>query len=292
VKLIADWITAPENSARTVLVTIFGDTILPVTDEVWLAQLFRLTDPMGFTDRLVRTSVFRLAADGWLDNERVGRQSRYRLTQLAKSETIDASERIYRDVYADWTGPWCTVFVGTPILSDDDRSRLTESLTWHGFMEISPGVLATPTVDADRCRSLCRAALPDVDVPMGTLSFDDLNTALAQGFFDQVLAFEETAQAYREFMAVHNPIAESLGKLDGKQAFALRTMLVHDLRRVRLRSVDLPTDLLPADWSGAEANILASELYHGLSDLAAPWLSEVLDLQYPAKFPDRLTDRT
>ena len=139
---------------------------------------------------------------------------------------------------------------------------------------------------------MCRAALPDADVPTGTLNFDDLNTALAQGFFDQVLAFEETAQAYREFMAVYNPIAEGLGKLDGKQGFALRTMLVHDLRRVRLRSVDLPTDLLPADWSGAEANVLASELYHGLSDLAAPWLSEVLDLQYPAKFPDRLTDRT
>lgn len=289
-KLINDWASAPENSARTVLVTIFGDTIAPTTDEVWLAQLFQLTDVLGFTDRLVRTSVFRLASDGWLHNERVGRQSRYRLTELARNETKDAEQRIYQDVQADWSGPWSTVFVDAPLLSDDERARLKETLAWHGFMQISSGTMATPTIPIQRCRELCLSVTPAVCGLTGTFDFDDLDHALANGFFDDPLALDETADAYRSFTSFYASIANKVDSMDAARAFAIRTMLVHDLRRVRLRSVDLPTDLLPADWPGAEAGALASELYHELSKSAAPWLSQVLKLDYPDAFPDRLAN--
>lgn len=262
---------------------------MPVGDGVWLAQLFQLTEALGFTERLVRTSVFRLAGDGWLHNERVGRQSRYRLTELARNETTDAAARIYHEVHADWSGPWSTVFVDAPNISDDQRSRLKETLTWHGFMEVSAGTFATPTISTERCRELCVSALPDATPLLGTLHFDDLNSAVGEGYFDHALALDETADAYRALITFYRPVSKQLAGLSGEKAFALRTMLVHDLRRVRLRSVDLPTDLLPVDWPGLEANSLASELYHELSGLAAPWLSEVLELTYPTSFPDRFT---
>jgi len=38
-----------------------------------------LVRPFGISDRLVRTSVFRLAEEGWLDAQRDGRRSRYTL---------------------------------------------------------------------------------------------------------------------------------------------------------------------------------------------------------------------
>ena len=72
----------PDISARSVLVTVLGDSVLPVTKTVWLSSLFELARPFGFSERLVRTSMFRLAAEGWVSNERVGRRSRYSLTRL------------------------------------------------------------------------------------------------------------------------------------------------------------------------------------------------------------------
>ena len=80
------WRAAPHISARSVLVTILGDAVLPVARSVWLSQLFRLAEPFGFNTRLVRTSLFRLVEEGWVGSERVGRRSRYLLTPLAERE--------------------------------------------------------------------------------------------------------------------------------------------------------------------------------------------------------------
>ena len=286
--LIDAWGAAPENSARTVLVTIFGDTLMPVSREIWLAQLFQLTEVLGFSERLVRTSVFRLAADGWLHNERVGRQSRYTLTDVACKETSDAGRRIYHDVHADWSGPWSVAFLDAPSVSEEDRERLDQRLRWHGFMSIAPGVLAAPTISPSRCRELCEQHAAKSWVPTSTLSFDDLNAMVSKGFFDAALALDEIGNTYAGLVDLYGDLAGQTMSIDGPQAFALRTMLVHDLRRIRLRSVDLPTDLLPGDWPGAEASRLATRLYHELSIEAAPWLSDVLDVNYPKRLLDRL----
>ena len=64
--------------ARSLIVTVWGDALAPHGGEVWLAGLIRLLAPLGLNDRLVRTSVFRLARDGWLAGETRGRRSRCR----------------------------------------------------------------------------------------------------------------------------------------------------------------------------------------------------------------------
>src|ERR1700730_10864216 len=59
----------------SLLVTIFGDAIAPRGGAVTLASLIDLAAPFGLNERLVRTSMARLAADGWLQNRRRGRLS-------------------------------------------------------------------------------------------------------------------------------------------------------------------------------------------------------------------------
>src|SRR5947209_18532453 len=66
--------------ARSLIVTVWGDALGPHGGEVWLAGLIRLLEPLGINERLTRTSIFRLARDGWLIAQARGRQSRYRLT--------------------------------------------------------------------------------------------------------------------------------------------------------------------------------------------------------------------
>ena len=52
--------------SKSLVMTIFGDAIAPHGGAVWLGSLIELLAPFGVNDRLLRTSVFRLAQEGWL----------------------------------------------------------------------------------------------------------------------------------------------------------------------------------------------------------------------------------
>jgi phenylacetic acid degradation operon negative regulatory protein len=67
----------PDAGARTLLVTIFGDSVVPHGGEIWLGSLLRLVEPLGINERSVRTSVQRLVGDGLLVTRRHGRRSFY-----------------------------------------------------------------------------------------------------------------------------------------------------------------------------------------------------------------------
>jgi len=65
---VARWIrrelAAHPPRARSLLVTVWGDTLAPHGGDVWLSTLIQLLAPFGVNERLVRTSVFRLARTG------------------------------------------------------------------------------------------------------------------------------------------------------------------------------------------------------------------------------------
>nr|HPQ96501.1 hypothetical protein [Thiolinea sp.] len=66
--------------ANTLILTIYGDLVHDFGGSLWLGSLIRLVQPLGISERLVRTSVFRLAEKGMLQARQVGRRSYYRLT--------------------------------------------------------------------------------------------------------------------------------------------------------------------------------------------------------------------
>src|SRR5436190_15250989 len=66
--------TAPPR-AKSLVVTVWGDALAPHGGAVWLSGLIRLLAPLGLNERLVRTSVYRLARDGWLASRQAGRRS-------------------------------------------------------------------------------------------------------------------------------------------------------------------------------------------------------------------------
>src|SRR5215470_7417663 len=75
----------------SLLITVFGDAIAPRGGTVTLGSLIRLAEPFGIPERLVRTSVRRLAKDGWLTFRREGRQSEYFLTEHGRSRFAEAT---------------------------------------------------------------------------------------------------------------------------------------------------------------------------------------------------------
>jgi phenylacetic acid degradation operon negative regulatory protein len=278
VTLAAEW--GEQTSARSVLVTVFGDSIAPLGGEIWLADVFGLVEPFGFTQRLVRTSMFRLVSEGWLDNERIGRRSRYRLTPFAALEFADADRRIYRRRSPAWDEQWSLVLTDTELTTGDDRERLVNHLRWHGFVEIAPGVWALPEPKPDAANELLDRLGLASRPPVAQANFARLGELVDEGLFRASFDLEETEAVYREFVTRFAPLADAdLAALAPLDAFAVRTMVVHDLRRARLVDPELPTVLLPEGWVGGRAFDLAGELYRAVTDRAWEAVEAMTDLR-------------
>lgn len=283
----------PDISARSVLVTVLGDSVLPVTKTLWLSSLFELAAPFGFSERLVRTSMFRLVSEGWVSNERVGRRSRYSLTLLAVRESEDADRRIYTADRAGWDGSWTFAVLDTPLMGSSERDRIARRLRWHGFVALGRGLLASPSVTVAGLGEILNLVEPAATVPMGRAEIDELDRLVDEGFFADVFRTDDTEDEYRDFLARYEPWQDhDLEEVAPLDAYGLRTMLVHDLRRIRLRAPDMPAELLPPDWIGDRAYDAAADLYRRLSPPAAGALSEILDIDYPVTMPHRFEGTT
>ena len=77
--------------AKSLVVTVFGDAILPHGGTVWVGSLIRLLGPFGVSERGVRTAVQRLTVEGWLSNRSVGRRSDYTPTPESRKYHLAAA---------------------------------------------------------------------------------------------------------------------------------------------------------------------------------------------------------
>jgi phenylacetic acid degradation operon negative regulatory protein len=250
----------------SLLMTIFGDAIAPRGGAVTLGSLIALTRPFGLAERLVRTSVARLAAEGWLTATRHGRRSEYRLTESGRRLFAEATRRIYGVSPSSWMGQW-TLAVLPPAGGDSSRVRGTrrgvrEELRWLGFGQLSPGVYAHPACTLDQARTWLAA--------VGCANRCWIFKSAAEGLAaDRRLAAEgwdlaDIARRYRRFRDTFAPVQAALREsaaLAPQAAFVVRTLLVHEYRKIHLQDPLLPPPLLPPEWVGSEAYELTAALY-------------------------------
>ncbi|MDH5291932.1 MAG: phenylacetic acid degradation operon negative regulatory protein PaaX, partial [Acidimicrobiia bacterium] len=249
--------------------------------------LIDLVDQFGFSERLVRTSMFRLGTEGWFEVERVGRRSRYRLTPWAMGEFAAAETRIY-GVSSAWDGLWTLVLVdaasGPAAFTRAGAEAARAVLAERGFAPVAPGVLAAPRADPDAVAGWLRGAGAIGTVPIARARFHDVAGLAGTGWPASAFDLEPVAQRYGSVVGTYGPLAAAAagdpGGLDmgDESAFALRTMLVHELRRARLGDPELPLEALPAAWPGPGAVATASAVYHAVAEPAERWLAKVTGL--------------
>ncbi|MBI4696475.1 MAG: phenylacetic acid degradation operon negative regulatory protein PaaX [Gammaproteobacteria bacterium] len=245
--------------AGSLIVTIFGDAIAPRGGEIALGSLIELTTPFGLNERLVRTSVSRLIAAGWLASTRVGRRSLYALTPCGRERFAAATLRIYGQNPETWPGRWTLVVFGPNL--GPRREQIRDELAWLGFGQLAPGVHAHPTLSLDTTRAELTklAALNDVTVLDGATH----DAATDRRIADQAWDMAELARRYRAFITMFEPVdavvANDVAPPD--VAFQIRTLLVHEYRKIHLRDPLLPTSLLPGNWIGTRAYALCARLY-------------------------------
>src|SRR5947208_10174911 len=102
--LLRRWRAQRPLRAGSLLITIFGDAIAPRGGAVTLGSLIRLAAPFGVTERLVRTSVARLAREDWLAARKNGRRAEYRLSSTGIARFEQATARIYGPIPHSWDG--------------------------------------------------------------------------------------------------------------------------------------------------------------------------------------------
>jgi phenylacetic acid degradation operon negative regulatory protein len=133
-KWIRQFLANDPPRSKSVVMTVFGDSITPRGGAVWLGSLIALLAPFGISDRLVRTSVFRLAEEGWLEASRQGRRSLYTLTASGLRRFERAYQRIYSPGNLRWDGRW-TLLLTAPEIPVESRRPWRKSLraqAWPG----------------------------------------------------------------------------------------------------------------------------------------------------------------
>jgi phenylacetic acid degradation operon negative regulatory protein len=257
---IVDQLKREPSRTGSIVITLFGDAIVPRGGSVWLGTLLEFFGEIDIDAGVVRTAMSRLATDGWFERHKVGRNSFYRLVQSGRQTFDIATRHIYGPPASDWTGRFELLLIG----NGEDRDASREALKNAGFGSPVPGVWVAPS------------GVPVPDEAAGAIRLevsaeDDSGRRLLR----QSWPLDRTADAYLKFMKTFEPLRGWIGrgeKLGDADAFTARILLIHHYRRVVLRDPLLPTALLPLDWPGRAARTLCGEIYRGLLPASEQWL--------------------
>jgi phenylacetic acid degradation operon negative regulatory protein len=250
--------------AGSLIVTIFGDSIMPRGGAIALGRLIRLAAPFGLNERLVRTATARLAHEGWVEARRVGKRSEYRLSSGGRERFAEATERIYGAPSASWSGRWTLIVL--PAMPAAERQRLRKELAWQGFGELWSGVFAHPE-HAARVDGAAAGSGPHIGgtkLPARALVFEAslASPATPAPLVELGWDLKDLARRYRRFASRFERVSAALRAApDPETGFILRTLLIHEYRRLHLRDPLLPERLLPPGWPGIRAAELCRAIY-------------------------------
>jgi len=290
---VARWIrtelsTAPPK-ARSLIVTVWGDTIAPHGGSVWLSGLIRLLAPFGINERLTRTSVYRLAKEGWLAARQDGRRSRYRLTREGARRFEHAYRRIYAPPAERWDGGWEVVVAPPKAIAKRARNDLRKELGWEGFGALGPWLFVRPSGAADTAALTETLQALHTERGIAVLTAHDVAGAQPLGAFArECWNLQGVAAEYRRFIARFGRVIRAFdggAGHDPQQCFVVRTLLIHEFRRVSLHDPQLPAALLPADWPGPAAYGLCRDFYRRTHQCAEQHLAATLETRRGALPP-------
>ena len=250
---------------RSIVFDLFGEYIRYDGGEIGLRALVELLAPFGIGEDVVRVLMARLRKEGWFESSRVGRQSRYSLTDEGWNLLDTGRERIFERPPDPWSGQWCLAIYSVPESARASRDRLRKTLTWLGFGPLAASAWVSPH---DRRSQVAEAWKVEQDLsgdsaesPGGRLQLLmassgglDEDREMAARCWD--LAALDAS--YAEFLAAWEPEVKAWHRRrpEGADALVERTRLIHEYRMFPFKDPGLPAELLPAGWRGRRAQEL------------------------------------
>lgn len=287
---IQEWIDQQLKSdpprAKSLVMTVFGDAIAPHGGNIWLGSLISLMGHFEISDRLVRTSVFRLAEEGWLEARRDGRRSSYQLAESSYARLQHAYKRVYSQGNTDWDQHWTLLIMNSDDNVAGNRASLKKELSWAGFRMINTGILAHPQADMVVLEDILeRNDLTGQLVICNAADNEKIQGRPLSSLIATHWQLDEVNASYQHFIATFSPLSALLDrhKLTEQAAFTIRSLLIHSFRRAQLYDPHLPVSLRPNGWMGEQAYLLCRQLYQTCMAPAEELLKMALDQDYRAE---------
>lgn len=253
-------------SARGLLFTLLGEFVLTGDGTAWTSAVLDVLARLGVEEKATRQALMRTAAAGWLEGEKIGRRTRWRLTGSAERLLTDGAQRIYSfiDPALDWDGRWLLLYARVP--DNDRRARhvLRTRLNWAGFGSLGNGLWISPHPDRE---AEATAVLGKAGVAQDAHVFVARRSGLAdvRVMVDAAWDLPAIEEQYKQFI-------EEFGDPQPDDVLARQVELVHAWRRFPSIDPALPRELLPARWSGLTAAALfADQHQRWSSDACGEW---------------------
>ncbi|HEY4204503.1 MAG TPA: phenylacetic acid degradation operon negative regulatory protein PaaX [Xanthobacteraceae bacterium] len=257
---IIDQLKREPSRTGSIVITVFGDAIVPRGGSVWLGTLLAFFETLDIDSGVVRTAMSRLAADGWLARNKVGRNSFYRLADKGR-ETFDAAMvHVYHPRAPDWTGRFELLLIG----NGGDRDVSRDALKDAGFGSPLPGVWVAPS------------GVPIPESARGAIRLEvSAEDDSGRRLLSESWPLDRIADAYLKFIRTFEPLRQWIDRgepLSDAEAFTARILMNHHYRRVILRDPLLPAALLPHNWPATAARRLCRDIFLGLLQPSERWL--------------------
>jgi phenylacetic acid degradation operon negative regulatory protein len=246
------------GSARSLLLTVFGEYVLPQGRPAWTSTLLPVLEGLQVEEKSARQALSRMAADGWIVAQRSGRRVRWGLTEDGRRLLTEGAERIYsfgreRD---SWDGRWLVLLVSVPESQRDLRHQLRNGLSWAGLGSPAPGVWVSPHAGRE---AEAKQVVEGLGLEAAVFSFCGpfAGVGSERSMVEQAWHLGELAAAYEEFVGQFAGMRPEAGD----QVLFAQIRLVHEWRRFPRLDPQLPLELLPPHWIGLRAANVFKELH-------------------------------
>jgi phenylacetic acid degradation operon negative regulatory protein len=245
------------GSARSLLLTVLGELVMPNADSVWTASLLYVLTRLGIEEQTARQAIARGAAAGWITARRQGREVRWELTGSGRRLIETGAERVVSMSASakPWDGRWVTVLVSIPQSQRAARKKLYGALSWEGFGNPTPGVWLSPHPER---QAGAQQIIDDLGLRESTLAF--VGTLAPMGLrADEIVAqawdLDGVRAEYEELIVRYSGLCPP----PGDPLLLAHVQLVNEWQRFPFLDPQLPDALLP-NWIGRRAAVVFTQL--------------------------------
>ncbi|HEY4005771.1 MAG TPA: PaaX family transcriptional regulator C-terminal domain-containing protein [Pseudonocardia sp.] len=240
---------AGAGSARSLLLTILGELVLPHREPVWTSTLLYVLKGLGLEEQTARQAIARGAGAGWIAGDKQGREVRWTLTDAGRQVIADGSHRVHAVRTPEpWDGDWLVLLVTIPQARKTVRKRLYSALSWAGFGNPAAGVWVSP--HPERAKEVARI-IHDLELRDSAVGF--VGPTLSVGMSEEEIVrrawdLDDLAAQYQELI---ERFADQTPGPGDESLFTL-VNLVNEWQRFPFLDPQLPEELLPG-WIGRRA---------------------------------------
>lgn len=258
------------SSAKALLLTIFGEFVLPHSCSVWTSTVVRSLGALDIDERNARQALARLAERGTVRSTKEGRKARWHLTEAGRRLLTAGTKRIYEFGGSDeaWDGRWLVVLCSVPEEQRAKRHQLRTQLGFAGFGFVAPGVAISPHIDRE---VMATTALEELDLLPAATIFRAETAEPVDDLLERAWDLRTLAMRYDEFIAVFRPRAPSTDE----SRFVALVDLVHEWRRFPFVDPEIPPELLPPHWPGRRAKELFDVRHAAWASAANSWYADM-----------------